>query len=103
MQEIYSMFPAGLTNERQWILLSTGGLHGSFTSIEDAEYILRGEDPKKQPLSNGRTMITVLIVKPVSCTLLWGEVQVNMDDLKFLRKLVRNSLQTIEKSQKGNI
>jgi hypothetical protein len=103
MQEIYSLFPNGIANKRNWIILSTGGIHGSTNTIEDAEYILRGEDLDEEPLPNGRTLITVLIVQPASCMLLWGEIQVNMEDLNYLRKLVRSSLENINDSQGGNI
>lgn len=103
IQEIKELFPNGVSDNRRWLLLSTGGLHGTATTIEDAEYILRGEDPKNQPLANNRTLITVLIVEPQACNLRWGEVAVNMEDLKFLRHLVRHSLETVMKSQKGNV
>ena len=103
MQEIYEWFPNGVADQRNWIFLSTGGVHGSLNTIEDAEYILRGEDPDEEPLPNGRTLITVLIVRSAACMLLWGEVQVNMDDLQYLRKLVRSSLENIHESQGGNI
>src|SRR6476619_1308052 len=91
MQEIYNIFPNGVANKLNWLFLSTSGVHGSYNTIEDAEYILRGEDTEEEPLPNGRTLITVLIVKPRECVLLWGEVQVNMDDLNYLRKLVRST------------
>lgn len=103
MQEIYSLFPSGIADSRNWIFLSTGGVHGSKNTIQDAEYILRGEDPDEEPLPNGRTLITVLIVQPVSCVLYWGEVQVNMDDLNYLRRLIRSTLENIADSQGGNI
>ena len=103
MQEIYTLFPNGVADGRNWIFLSTGGIHGSDNTIEDAEYILRGEDPDEEPLPNGRTLITVLIVRPAACVLLWGEVQVNLDDLNYLRRLVRSTLENVTDSQGGNI
>ena len=103
MQEIYALFPNGVADQRNWIFLSTGGMHGSTNTIEDAEYILRGEDLDEEPLPNGRTLITVLIVQPAACMLMWGEVQVNMEDLNYLRKLVRSSLENIHESQGGNV
>jgi len=103
MQEIYSLFPNGIADKRNWIFLSTGGIHGTFNTIEDAEYILRGEDLNQEPLPNGRTLITVLIVQPQRCVLRWGDIQVNMEDLNYLRKLVRSSLENITDGQGGNI
>lgn len=103
IQEIRELFPNGIADERSWIFLSTGGIHGSTNTIEDAEYILRGEDMDEQPLPNGKTLITVLIVHPATCVLRWGEVQVNMEDLNYLRKLVRSTIESIHNSQGGNI
>ena len=103
VQEIKELFPNGVADKNNWIFLSTGGMHGSKNTIEDAEYILRGEDRDEEPLPNGRTLITVLIVQPVRCMLLWGDVQVNMEDLNFLRKLVRSTLENIISSQGGNL
>ena len=103
MQEIREFFPNGIADERNWLFLSTDGIHGSKNSIEDCEYILRGEDKNQHPLPNGKTLITVLIVQPKFCILRWGEVQVNMEDLNYLRKLVRSSLKHINISQGGNI
>jgi len=103
IQEVYSLFPNGVADRLNWLFLSTGGPHGSFDNIEDAEYILRGEDPKTQPLPNGRTLITVLVLQPSRCTLYWGEIQVNLEDLNYLRKLVRSTLKFIELSQGGNL
>lgn len=103
IQEVKELFPNGIANAGNWLLLSTGGIHGSFSTIEDAEYILRGEDPRKQPLPNGRTLITVLVLQPGQCVMRWGEIQVNMDDLDYLRKLVRSSLKFIDMSQSGNV
>ena len=103
IQEIKDLFPNGIADGRNWIFLSTGGVHGSDNTIQDAEYILRGEDLDEQPLPNGKTLITVLIVHPVTCVLRWGEVQVSMDDINYLRKLVRSSLISIQDNQGGNI
>jgi hypothetical protein len=103
IQEIYNLFPNGIANSRNWIILSSGGVHGTFNTLDDVEYILRGEDEDEEPLPNGRTLITVLIVQPVACVLLWGEVMVNMEDVQYLRKLVRSTLENIVDSQGGNV
>ena len=103
VQEIKELFPNGIADERNWIFLSTGGAHGSFNTIEDAEYIIRGEDTDEEPLPNGKTLITVLIVHTKTCVLRWGEVQVSMDDLTYLRRLVRSTIENIQYSQGGNI
>jgi len=103
MQEIRDLFPNGVADRNNWLMCSTSGPHGSSDTIDECEYILRGEVRDKAPLSNGKTIITVLMVKPRECILGWGEIQVNMEDLNYLRKIVRSTLQWIEKSQGGNI
>lgn len=103
MQEIKELFPNGIADERNLIFLSTGGIHGSKRTIEDCEYVLRGEDEFIEPLANGKTLITVLIVHPAPCVLRFGEVQVNMEDLNYLRQLVRSTIESIHYSQGGNI
>lgn len=103
IQEIREIFPNNIADERNWIFLSTGGIHGSKNTIEDAEYILRGEDPDESPLPNGKTLITVLILHPTSCVLRWGEVQAGMEDLNYLRKLIRSTIESIHWSQRRNI
>ena len=102
IQELRKFFPNGVANELNWILCSTGGIHGNDYSLDDAEYILRGEDPKNLPLPNKKTYITVLYVLPRMCSIMYGEIQVNLEDINYLRRLVRSSLEYINKSQEGN-
>lgn len=103
MQEIRELFPHGIADRNNWLMCSTGGVHGSSDTIDECEYVLRGEMKDKAPLSNGKTIITVLVVKPRDCILMWGEIQVNMEDLNYLRKLIRSSLLWMQETQKGNI
>jgi len=103
MQEIRELFPNGVADRNNWLMCSTGGVHGSSDTLDECEYILRGEVRNTAPLSNGKTIVTVLVIQPKDCVLRWGEIQINMEDLNYLRKLIRNSLQWINKSQKGNI
>lgn len=103
MQEVRELFPNGIADNRNWIFVGTGGVHGSTSSIEDCEYILRGEDQFVEPLPNGKTLITVLIAHPHKCVLRWGEVQVSMDDLNYLRKLVRSTIDSVITSQEANV
>lgn len=103
IQEVKELFPNKVASESRWLLCSTGGIHGSETTINDCEYIVRGEDKDIDPLPNGKTYITVLIVEPKNCILRWGEIQVNLEDLSYLRNLIRSSIQKIGLSQGGNL
>jgi hypothetical protein len=103
MQEIRELFPNKIADERNWLFLATDGIHGSKNTIEDCEYILRGENPNETPLANGKTLITVLVIQPNRCDLKWGEIQINLEDLNYLRLLVRSTLKNINKNQERNI
>lgn len=103
IQEIKELFPNEIADRNNWILLSTGGIHGSTNTLDEVEYIIRGEVPENPPLNNGKWFITVLIIFPSKSSMLFGEILVGMNDVSYLRKLVRSTLENINKSQKGNI
>jgi len=103
IQEIRKLFPNGIADRNNWILLSTGGIHGSTETLDDLEYILRGEVPENPPMSNGKWFITVFIVFPKYCAICYGEIAIGLEDVQYLRKLVRSTLENIVKSQGGNI
>lgn len=103
IQEVRELFPNEIADEYRWILCGTGGIHGSDLTINNAEYIVRDESGVTRPIGNARSFITVLVVEPGNIILRWGEIQVNLDDLNYLRKLVRSSLDAIVRSQGGNI
>lgn len=103
IQEVRDLFPNNIPGPDRWILASTGGIHGSRDKLDEIEYILRGEVEKVKPLNNNKWFITILVIEPERCILRWGEIQVNLEDISFLRKLIRASIEYIQSSQGGNI
>ena len=104
MREIRTIFPDGEADERNWLFVATGGYHGTHRGLNEAEKVLRdAEDRYSNTMENGKTFVTVLVVHPRLCVLKYGEIQVNLEELKFLRKLVQSSIESIKKSQEDNL
>lgn len=103
MRDVREIFPTGMADNLNWIFCSTAGRHGSHKTLDQVEAIIRGQDPITRPLDNGKYTVTVLIIHPRLCIIKYGEIQVNLTDIKFLRDLVASSLEHIVKSQEGNI
>jgi len=88
------IFPNGEANDLNWCLLSTSGVHGLYTTLDDLEATMEDREV---------LTITVLVVMPRIVSMLWGHIEITKDDLPYLRKLVSSSLKFIELSQEGNI
>lgn len=102
LKEIYSD-----EETEKWLLLSTGGYHGTYLTLDDIEAIIRGESSFSDPV-NGKYWITILLVFPhsaegVELNIRWGDISVDLDDVQWLREKVRESLLKIHSSQEGNI
>lgn len=103
LKEIYS------SNETldKWLLLSTGGYHGTYLTLDDVESILRGESQFSEAV-NGKYWVTVLLVYPErgeasEIQVRYGDIPIEFDDIQWLREKVRDSLDKIQFSQEGNI
>lgn len=104
MREVKTIFPTGEADERNWLFVATGGYHGTERGLNEAEKVLRGaEDSYSETMENGKTFVTVLVVHPRLCVLKYGEIQVNLEELKLLRQLVKSSLEAIQRSQEDNL
>lgn len=105
MEVLRCFFPDGEANEMNFVLFSTSGVHGSYTTIEevwprknpeaDAAYA-RGEKP-----SDGDEWqadeVTFIIIQPRLCTVRHGNVKVTSDDdADFLRKLRQSSWDVVQ-------
>jgi len=75
-------------NEDNWLFVGTSGIHGSYTKL--SEY------PEQDHF-------TVLIVRPRTVSNLYGEVTVDHEDVKWLSKRVRETLEVINKTQGRNV
>jgi hypothetical protein len=73
MDALKAMFPEGEANEMNFVLFSTSGVHGSYTTIEEA----LAEDGD----------VTFLIVQPRIVCLRYGNVPVTAENVNYLKKL----------------
>ncbi|WP_459503057.1 hypothetical protein [Bacillus sp. C1] len=95
INQLKEIFPDGEANERNWCVLSTSGVHGSYTTLDDLE---------KDYANGEREMsITVLVIMPRVVSMLYGHIDITISDIPYLRKLVSSSLKYIGKSQENNI
>jgi len=96
METLHSLFPSGQADTMNWFFAGTSGVHGSATRIDGLSFI-----PDDDGFTNNK--LTVMVIKPRICSLLYGHIEVTADKLPFLRGLVRSTLASIEKSQRGNV
>lgn len=95
------MFPDGQANELNFVLFSTSGVHGSYTTIEEIESSLRayGSDPEfltdeseaGVPDDYVPPSLTVTVYHPRIIGVGYGNVDVTLDDIEFLKRLRASS------------
>ena len=93
IEQLKSIFPDGKADESHWCVLSTSGVHGLFTTLNDLKKRDEGE----------KLEITVLVIKPRIVSMLYGHIRISKEDIPFLRKLANSSVRYIGQSQVGNI
>lgn len=101
INQLKSIFPAGLADPRNWCVFSTSGVHGSYTKLDEIENSIRNNLNESHP-DYCPPELTCLVIKPRTVVMQYGEIEIKIDDIPFLRSLVRSSLQMIAKSQEGN-
>ncbi|MFW9872431.1 MAG: hypothetical protein ACFFG0_04955, partial [Candidatus Thorarchaeota archaeon] len=77
-------------NDLNWCFLSTSGVHGSYTTLDEMEQL----DYK------GNYDITILIIQPRLCNLFYGNIPISKEDVSYLRHLVSTTIEAIKESQK---
>ena len=92
MQGLRAMFPEGEANDLNFVLFSTSGVHGMYTTIEDIEAGLRkyGDEPDfgdDAPDDWPGDDVTFLIVHPRLVCLRYGNAKVTLEDIPYLKKL----------------
>lgn len=100
MESIRMMFPDGVANEMNFVLFSTSGVHGSYTTIEEIEagllkYGEDFEDPEEKHDDWAGTTLTVLVVQPRIVCLRCGVIKVGLADIGYLKKLRASSLEAV--------
>lgn len=102
IKDLKDLFPSGEADGLNWCIFSTSGVHGSYFTLDEIEYSLR-ENLDEYSVHYCRPRLTVLVIKPRMVSLGWGEIEVALEDVPFLRTLGETSLACIKQSQKGNM
>jgi hypothetical protein len=98
----------GVADELNFLLCSTSGVHGTYTTIEEIEETARKygwgrsfpEEDEPDDFSGYR--LTVLIAQPRICCLRYGSVELRSDeDVAFLKKLRAGSIEAVQKINAG--
>ena len=87
MAALREMFPTAQANEMNFVLFSTSGVHGTYTTIEEIE-----ADIKAGVGEEGFNRLTFLIVQPRLVTLRYGVcLPETLDDIQYLKRLRETS------------
>lgn len=84
MKNLRRLFPDAKADDMNFVLFSTSGVHGTYTTIEDIEVeIAKGEE---------RSDLTTLVLHPRIVCLRYGNVAVQTaEDIEFLKRLRASS------------
>jgi hypothetical protein len=103
-ESLRSMFPNGEANDLNFVLFSTSGVHGSYTTLDDIEasiekygfeYVLKDDDD--YPDDYHSPSVTILVVHPRVVALRYGNAKIEtLEDLEFLKKLRASSTAVVQ-------
>lgn len=100
MSALRQIFPSGKADEMNFCLFSTSGVHGMYTTIEEAEhaYTLRLIGEKDESGEEyGEPSVTFLIVHPRICCLRHGNCYPqNTEDFDYLKTLRASSWEAVK-------
>jgi len=104
MRVLKDVFPGGEANDLNFVLFSTSGVHGTYTTIEQIEGGLKRygsgddiDDNEAWPDDWHGRELTFLIVQPRLVTMTYGEVEVSLADIPYLKKLRETSWRAMVK------
>jgi hypothetical protein len=97
MAALRTMFPDGEANDLNFVLFSTSGVHGMYTTIEEAEAAwARGN--KDEDGEDWTPHVTFLIVHPRIVCLRYGNCEPqSVEDFEYLKRLRATSWQCAQK------
>lgn len=95
------IFPTGEANDLNFLLFSTSGIHGSYTTLEEVESSLLKYGPNEPPGDEwpedyAPPRVTVLLVQPRIVSMTCGNVAVTLENLPFLKRLRESSWAVIQ-------
>ena len=83
-----------------WLFLSTSGVHGSYTTLEDLQRhwgTYEDGEPRESHY------LTVLVVQPRTVRVWYGEIEIEREDIPWLAEQVKRTLAGVAESQEGNL
>lgn len=100
MRSLRQLFPDGKATENNFVLFSTSGVHGSYTTLEEIEsgLAIYGDDfdpGDYEPDDWHGNTLTVLVVQPRIVCLRCGNIRVREADIPYLKALRASSLAAI--------
>jgi hypothetical protein len=94
MRALRKFFPDAKADDMNLCLFSTSGVHGMYTTIEEAEaeWLKKQRGEKDEDGDDFRPSVTFLIVQPRICCLRHGNcLPDSVEDFEFLKSLRRSS------------
>lgn len=99
-RDVVAAFPDGVADNNHWLFVGTGGWHGSHTTLDDCELILRDAHPTWK---KDGAYITLLVINPYEVSVKWGQVHLkNLTEIEWCRKQVKATLDIIQILQEGS-
>lgn len=101
--DLKEIFPDGEANEMNFVLFSTSGVHGTYTTIEEIEAslqkygVLIDEEAEEAPDDYCDNHLTFLIVHPRIVCLKYGRLKVELSDIPFLKALRESSKKAVSR------
>lgn len=103
LQELKELFPEGYDHQLNWLFCSTGGAHGTEYTLDELQEVIYGSAERHRAVKGKKFWITILVIQPRLCNLLYGDILIGEGDIPFLRGLVKNTLEAVKASQEGNV
>lgn len=94
MEALRAYFPDGKCNEYNFVLFSTSGVHGTYTTIEDIEKAILHPDLERE---GWIPELTFLIIQPRIVCMRYGTAKVGASDIPYLKKLRKSSASVVSK------
>lgn len=102
MREVKKSFEPGYDPNLNWLFVGTSALYGSSLSLDEIEEILLDESEYSEAV-NGRYYVTILILHGRIPVIKYGEVLASLEDIEWLRGVVRRTIIAIKESQDRNV